>query len=142
MKEEKEEKEYADVEDWEGMEKRIQNLEDAVASLKEDHDKMDLKDDEHDCPNGYDDDGKCIEEEELAAPTKNPKTIKTTEVKEFSLEDLKAENEKLKTELAALPSAEPLQTNKFSSEKTNVTLSKKDYSKLSRREKFIHDLNN
>ena len=137
-----EEKEYTDVEDWEGMEKRIQNLEDAVASLKEDHDKMDLKDDEHDCPNGYDDDGKCIEEEELAAPTKNPKTIKTTEVKEFSLEDLKAENEKLKTELAALPSAEPLQTNKFSSEKTKVTLSKKDYSKLSRREKFIHDLNN
>ena len=26
------------VEDWEGMEKRIQNLEDAVASLKEDKD--------------------------------------------------------------------------------------------------------
>tara|TARA_R110002124_G_scaffold217798_1_gene383394 strand:- start:47 stop:922 length:876 start_codon:yes stop_codon:yes gene_type:complete len=35
-KEKEEEDEYADVGDWEGMEKRIQNLEDAVASLKED----------------------------------------------------------------------------------------------------------
>tara|TARA_R110002096_G_scaffold430797_1_gene645196 strand:+ start:441 stop:1316 length:876 start_codon:yes stop_codon:yes gene_type:complete len=34
--EKEEEDEYADVGDWEGMEKRIQNLEDAVASLKED----------------------------------------------------------------------------------------------------------
>ena len=31
-----EEDKYADVGDWEGMEKRIQNLEDAVAKLKED----------------------------------------------------------------------------------------------------------
>jgi len=37
LKEEKEEEEkMADVADWEGMEKRIQNLEDAIASLKED----------------------------------------------------------------------------------------------------------
>ena len=28
------EKEMADVGDWEGMEKRIQNLEDAIADLK------------------------------------------------------------------------------------------------------------
>jgi len=33
---EEEKKEMADVADWEGMEKRIQNLEDAIASLKED----------------------------------------------------------------------------------------------------------
>ena len=33
---EDEKTEAADVEDWEGMEKRIQNLEDAVAKLKED----------------------------------------------------------------------------------------------------------
>ena len=38
LAEEEEEKKYADVADWEGMEKRIQNLEDAVASLKEDKD--------------------------------------------------------------------------------------------------------
>ena len=35
-KEEMEEESLADVADWEGMEKRIQNLEDAVAKLKED----------------------------------------------------------------------------------------------------------
>lgn len=34
--EKKEEEKMADVADWEGMEKRIQNLEDAIASLKED----------------------------------------------------------------------------------------------------------
>ena len=34
----KKDDDYADVADWEGMEKRIQNLEDAVASLKEDKD--------------------------------------------------------------------------------------------------------
>lgn len=33
---EEEKKEYADVADWEGMEKRIQNLEDAIADLKAD----------------------------------------------------------------------------------------------------------
>ena len=33
---EEEQKEMADVADWEGMEKRIQNLEDAIASLKDD----------------------------------------------------------------------------------------------------------
>ena len=32
--EEKDEKKMADVEDWEGMEKRIQNLEDAISDLK------------------------------------------------------------------------------------------------------------
>ena len=35
-KEEMEEESLAEVGDWEGMEKRIQNLEDAVAKLKED----------------------------------------------------------------------------------------------------------
>ena len=34
--EEKKEEEMADVADWEGMEKRIQNLEDAIADLKSD----------------------------------------------------------------------------------------------------------
>ena len=36
LAEEKEEEEMADVADWEGMEKRIQNLEDAIADLKGD----------------------------------------------------------------------------------------------------------
>jgi hypothetical protein len=45
--EKKEEEKMADVADWEGMEKRIQNLEDAIASLKGDkveaEDKEDVK---------------------------------------------------------------------------------------------------
>ena len=36
LEEKKEEEKMADVADWEGMEKRIQNLEDAIASLKAD----------------------------------------------------------------------------------------------------------
>tara|TARA_R110002020_G_scaffold102333_1_gene240400 strand:- start:564 stop:1268 length:705 start_codon:yes stop_codon:yes gene_type:complete len=121
--------EEADVADWKGMEKRIQNLEDAVADLKEE--KV-----------GGDDE---VEEmaEEVVEPSVNPKTIKTTEVKEFSaeeeLENLKAENEKLKTELAATPADSPINTNKFSSEKPVLT--KKEYSKLSKQERFIYNLN-
>ena len=128
--EEKEEMaEEADVADWEGMEKRIQNLEDAVAKLKED--KV-----------GGDEE---VEElaEEVTEPGTNPKSIKTTEVVEFSaeeeLEKLKSENEKLKTELAKSPADSPINTNKFSSERK--ALSRKEYSKLSRQERFLYNLN-
>ena len=117
----------ADVEDWAGMEKRIQNLEDAVADLKESKE-------------GGDDEVEEMTEE----PTTNPKSIKTTEVKEFSAEDelknLKAENEKLKTELAESPAEAPLNTNKFSSDRKPV--SKVQYSKMSKNEKFLHNLYN
>ena len=122
-------KEEADVADWKGMEKRIQNLEDAVARLKED--KV-----------GGDDE---VEEmsEETVEPSTNPKSIKTTEVVEFSAEDeltkLKEENEKLKTELAAQPASAPLDVNKFSSDRKPV--SRTEYNKMTRREKFLHDLN-
>jgi hypothetical protein len=116
----------ADVEDWAGMEKRIQNLEDAVADLKRDKE-------------GGDDDVEEMTEE----PTTNPKSIKTTEVKEFSaeeeLENLKAENEKLKTELAEQPADAPINTNKFSADKPALT--KKQYNKLSRQERFLYNLN-
>ncbi len=122
--------EEADVADWEGMEKRIQNLEDAVAKLKED--KV-----------GGDEE---VEElaEEVTEPGTNPKSIKTTEVVEFSaeeeLEKLKSENEKLKTELAASPADSPINTNKFSSERK--PLSRKEYSKLSKQERFLYNLHN
>jgi hypothetical protein len=124
-----EEDEEADVADWQGMEKRIENLEIAVAKLKEE--KV-----------GGDDE---VEEmsEETVEPSTNPKSIKTTEVVEFSAEDeltkLKEENEKLKTELASQPASAPLDTNKFSSDRK--PMARKEYNKLSRREKFLHDLN-
>ena len=128
-KEEMEEESLAEVGDWEGMEKRIQNLEDAVAKLKED--KV-----------GGDEE---VEElaEEVVEPSTNPKSIKTTEVVEFSaeeeLEKLKSENEKLKTELAKSPADSPINTNKFSSERK--PLSRKEYSKLSKQERFLYNLN-
>tara|TARA_R110002012_G_scaffold261209_1_gene443014 strand:- start:979 stop:1674 length:696 start_codon:yes stop_codon:yes gene_type:complete len=119
--------EEADVADWQGMEKRIKNLEDAVSDLKRQIGETG-----------------DVEEmaEEVVEPSTNPKSIKTTEVVEFSaeeeLENLKAENEKLKTELAASPADSPINTNKFSSEKTS--LSKKEYGKLSKQEKFLYNL--
>ena len=120
----------ADVEDWAGMEKRIQNLEDAVADLKRDKD-------------GGDDE---VEEmaEETVEPSTNPKSIKTTEVVEFSAEDeltkLKAENEKLKTELAEAPASAPLDTNKFSSERATPTA--QDFRRMTKQEKFLYNLHN
>jgi hypothetical protein len=123
----------AAVDDWEGMEKRIKNLEDAVADLKKQI-------------------GETGDVEEMAEETPEeisdkPKTIKTTEVVEFSAEDeiknLKAENEKLKTELAASPADAPINTNKFSSDKRNVRkeLTKNDYKKLTKQERFLYNLN-
>ena len=116
----------ADVEDWAGMEKRIENLEIAVSKLKEDKE-------------GGDD-----ESEEMAAEevSDKPKSIKTTETVEFSAEEveaIKAENEKLKTELAESPADTPINTNKFSAERT--VLSRKEYNKLSKQEKFLYNLN-
>ena len=124
--EEDDRKEEADVGDWEGMEKRIQNLEDAVADLKREKE-------------GGDDE---VEEmtEEVIEPSKNPrsKTTKTTEVVEFSVEELKAENEKLKAELAEQPAAAPIDTNKFSSERATPT--KQDFRRMTKQEKFLYEL--
>ena len=119
--------EEADVADWQGMEKRIKNLEDAVSDLKRQIGETG-----------------DVEEmaEEVVEPSTNPKSIKTTEVVEFSAEEIeaiKAENEKLKTELAASPADSPINTNKFSSERT--PLSNKEYRKLSKQERFLYNLN-
>ena len=115
----------AAVDDWAGMEKRIKNLEDAVADLKREI-------------------GETGDVEEMAEETPEevsdkPKTIKTTEVVEFSVDELKAENEKLKAELAAQPADVALNTNKFSSDRPALT--KKQYRKLSSKDKFLYDLN-
>ena len=127
--EEVEAAEEADVADWQGMEKRIENLEIAVAKLKEDKE-------------GGDDESEEMAEE-VSEPTTNTKSIKTTEVKEFSaeeeLENLKSENEKLKTELAESPADAPINTNKFSSERPTPT--KQDFRRMTKQEKFLYNLN-
>ena len=128
--EEVEAAEEADVADWQGMEKRIENLEIAVAKLKE-------------AKEGGDDEVEASEEmAEETEPGKNPKTITTKEVKEFSaeeeLENLKAENEKLKTELAESPADAPINTNKFSSERAAPT--KQDFRRMTKQEKYLYNL--
>ena len=125
--------EEADVADWEGMEKRIKNLEDAIA---------DLKGEEKDTEEEVEELAEEVEEVEERGTT--PKSIKTTEVVEFSAEDeltkLKEENEKLKTELAESPASAPLDTNKFSSEKALPTA--QDFRRMTKQEKFLYNLHN
>ena len=128
--------EEADVADWEGMEKRIKNLEDAVADLKreigETGDVEEMSEE-------------TTEEEVVEPRSDSPKTVttKTTEVVEFSAEDeikkLKEENEKLKTELAESPADTPVNTNKFSANRPVLTT--KQYKRLSKQERFLYNLN-
>ena len=124
----------AEKADWaksyEEMKDKVDNLIDAVADLKRDKD-------------GGDDE---VEEmaEEVVEPSTNPKSIKTTEVVEFSAEDeltkLKAENEKLKIELAEAPASAPLDTNKFSAERAAPTA--QDLRRMTKQEKFLYNLHN
>ena len=132
----------AEETDWaktyEEMKDKVDNLEDAIADIKRrlgDDDSEEVEMSEENT------------EEVVETPSENPKTVttKTTEVVEFSAEDeikkLKAENEKLKTELAASPADNPINTNKFSSEKTQRVYTKKELSKMSPSERFLTKLN-
>tara|TARA_R100000742_G_C4270452_1_gene89154 strand:- start:381 stop:1070 length:690 start_codon:yes stop_codon:yes gene_type:complete len=120
------------ADDWAGMEKRVKNLEDAVSDLKKQIGETgDVEEMAEETP-----------EEVTEERSNTPKSIKTTEVVEFTAEEveaIKAENEKLKTELAESPADTPINTNKFSSERT--VLSKKEYSRLSKQERFLYNLN-
>ena len=126
----------AEKADWaksyEEMKDKVDNLMDAIADIKSRIGEGETESEE-------------LSEEviEVVEPSTNPKSIKTTEVVEFSaeeeLEKLKSENEKLKTELAKSPADSPINTNKFSSERK--ALSRKEYSKLSRQERFLYNLN-
>ena len=133
-KDDYEEESEAEETDWaktyEEMKEKVQNLEDAIADIKKQIGETG-----------------DVEEmtEETTEPSTNPrtKTTKTTEVVEFSAEDelekLKAENEKLKTELAESPADAPVNTNKFSANKPVLTT--KQYKRLSRQERFLYNLN-
>tara|TARA_R100000808_G_scaffold16637_1_gene37455 strand:- start:1650 stop:2396 length:747 start_codon:yes stop_codon:yes gene_type:complete len=126
----------AEETDWaktyEEMKEKVENLEDAIADIKARLGEGDSEEVE-------------MTEETTEEVSDTPKTVttKTTEVVEFSAEEevekLKAENEKLKTELASSPADSPININKFSSERP--TLSRKDYGKLSKHEKFLYNLN-
>ena len=129
--EEEEMTEELEVEDdaFERLVEKVQNLEDAIADLK--GDKVEATEEVEEL-------AEEVEVEEQRGTT--PKSIKTTEVVEFSIEDLQAENERLKTELAAQPAAAPLNTSKFSEAKT--TLSKKQIKGMTSQDRFLYNLNN
>ena len=123
----------AEETDWaktyEEMKDKVENLEDAIADIKR---------------RLGDDDSEDVEmtEETTEEVSDKPKTIKKTETVEFSAEEeiekLKAENEKLKTELSESPAEAPINTNKFSSEKPRM--SKAAYNRLPKRERILMDL--
>ena len=119
--------EELEVEDdaFERLLERVQNLEDAIADLKGEEKEVEEEVEE-------------LSEEEVRGTT--PKSIKTTEVVEFSIEDLKAENERLKTELASQPASAPLDTNKFSSERATPTA--QDFKRMTKQERFLYNLHN
>ena len=124
----------AEKADWaksyEEMKDKVDNLIDAVADLKRDKD-------------GGDDEVEEMAEETSEEVSDKPNTIKKTETVEFSAEDelkkLKAENKKLKTELAESPADTPINTNKFSSERPTPTA--QDFRRMTSQEKFLYNLN-
>ena len=178
--------EEADVQDWEGMEKRIKNLEDAVADLKSRiGESVDMEDEEEkkEDKDEYEDDAvevaveetvvevvEVVEEAvaEIAAaiddatpPEVTPDLAakaaevaigimqeKAEEVAEevtlssqtSKVEKLNKKIEDLEAKLSSKPADNPLNVNKFSSNR-NYQVSAADYKKMSKREKFLHDLN-
>ena len=125
--EEEEYEEEADVADWAGMEKRIKNLEDAVADLKKDkvgNDEVEESD---------------VEMESETETNPIPKKVKTTEEIEF---EYQAKIEELKSkvvELSNQPADTPVDTNKFSTNKKDST---PDFSKMSKRDRILCNLTN
>tara|TARA_R110002020_G_scaffold368537_1_gene580380 strand:- start:558 stop:1292 length:735 start_codon:yes stop_codon:yes gene_type:complete len=125
----------AEKADWaksyEEMKDKVDNLMDAVADLKARIGEGDSEAEEM-----------SEETSEEVVEEATPKSIKKTEVVEFTSEEveaIKAENEKLKTELAETPAESPINTNKFSVERK--PLSTKEYKKLTRQERFLYNLN-
>ena len=191
--EKEEEDEYADVGDWEGMEKRIQNLEDAVASLKEDKvgGDTEMADEEateevaeevvtevvetveaavEEIAAAIDDATPAEVTPELAAKaaevaieiiqekaeevaeevtlsrkrklskgkTSRRKLSKRKPAKSNKLSRLERELTSLKEKLRTSPADAPLAINRFSSSRPEV--SKQDLQRMTKQEKFLHNL--
>tara|TARA_R110002050_G_scaffold3572_2_gene18586 strand:- start:300 stop:986 length:687 start_codon:yes stop_codon:yes gene_type:complete len=124
-KDEDYEDDEADVADWKGMEKRIKNLEDAIADLKKDK----VGNDE-------------VEESDVEMDSNTeatPKKIKTTEEVEF---EYQAKIEELKSQVVELsnqPADTPVDTNKFSTDKKHST---PDLSKMTKRDRILYNYTN
>ena len=104
--EEEEEKEMAEVGDWEGMEKRIQNLEDAIADLKGEVKAEDIQEEEM--------------SDEIQAPLKS-RTVKeefSEEIKEEVKEELSEEPKAIKHN----PESKQTKQVQFAKGRFNTTL--------------------
>jgi hypothetical protein len=180
--------EEADVQDWEGMEKRIKNLEDAVADLKSRvGESVDMEDEEEkkeeEDKDEYEDEAvevaveetvveviEVVEEAvaEIAAAIDDATPAEVTpelaakaaevaigvmqekaeEVAEevtlssqtSKVKKLNKKIKDLKSKLSRKPADTPLNVNKFSSNR-NSSSHAAEYRKMSKREKFLHDLN-
>ncbi len=107
-KEEMAEHDEADVADWAGMEKRIKNLEDAVADLKADHEKIGMSEEAEE----------TVEEEVVDEKVEMSKDMVTSLVEEI---------EHLKTKLSEMeeqPGAEGFNHNPETNTKSKVDLGK------------------
>ena len=184
-----EEETFADVADWEGMEKRIQHLEDAVSSLK--GEEVSMEDEEKKEEEELEDEAvevaveeavvevvEVVEEAvaEIAAAIDDATPAEVTpelaakaaevaiEIIQEKAEEVAEEvtlsrtkskrkfskaskvarlNKKIKTlksKLSRKPADNPLNVNKFSSNRSHA-VSAADYKKMSRREKFLYDVN-
>jgi len=121
MKKKKEYESEAEETDWaktyEEMKEKVENLEDAIADIK-----------------ARLGEGKAEDVEMAEEKVEEKVELSSDEV----IANLKEENEKLKTELSEQPADSPININKFSTERP--ALSRKEYNKLSSRDKFLHDL--
>jgi len=121
MKKKKEYESDAEETDWaktyEEMKEKVENLEDAIADIK-----------------ARLGEGKAEDVEMSEEKVEEKVELSSDEV----IANLKEENEKLKTELSEQPADSPININKFSTERP--ALSRKEYNKLSSRDKFLHDL--
>tara|TARA_R110000744_G_scaffold67427_1_gene137485 strand:+ start:2402 stop:3250 length:849 start_codon:yes stop_codon:yes gene_type:complete len=194
VEEEVAEEEMADVADWEGMETRIQNLEDAVASLKEDKESStEMADEEvveevaeevatevvETVESAVEEIAAAIDEatseevtpelaaqaaeiavgiiqekteeavEEVALSRKRKlskgkisrrKLSKRKPARNNKLSKLERELTALKKQLRETPADSPLAINRFSS--TKRELSKQDLQRMTKQEKFLHNLYN
>ena len=125
-KEEMAEHDEADVADWAGMEKRIKNLEDAVADLKADHDKLDMSEETEE----------TVEEE-----VEEVKEEEKVEMSKDMVTSLVEEIEHLKTKLSEMeetPGAEGFTHNP----ETQTKSEKVDLARMSAKERAAYYINN
>ena len=176
-----EEENMADVGDWEGMEKRIQNLEDAIADLKRDKeggdDSVEMADEEatdevvtevvEKVEEAVEEIAAAIDEatpaevtpelaakaaevaieimqdkaEDVAEDAEGETDMRKKDEEYSKFSKMEKELKELKEKLNDTPGDKPVNTNKFSSNRRFATLSKKEYKRLSSKDKFLYDLN-